>query len=155
MKVPGQTVVEVLIATAVVAMVMTAVVAGLSLSVRNSAQSRYRAIASKMAQEGLEAYRLQRDRMGYRSFATGVATSGSGRYCLNNLPTTEEDFSTLTAGACSTGTEVAGTLIKREAVVEVGAGTPPGSIAVTIEVSWTDSSVTRISQVKQIFKDIN
>lgn len=50
----GQTVIEVLIATGVVSLVMTALMATMTLSLQNSSQAKYRSLATKLGQEGID-----------------------------------------------------------------------------------------------------
>lgn len=149
----GQTIIEVLIATAVVALVMTTVVAGLGLSVRNSAQSRYKVVAGRLAQEGLESLRLQRDQHGWESFYDVMQDKGTGRYCLNSLPTSLAELDSMEGGACDSTIAILGTEFTRE--INLIVGTSPAEVEVEIEVSWLDGEVTRISQIEQIFRQLD
>lgn len=151
----GQSLVEVLVATAVVGIVMTAIAAGLLLSVKNTAISKYRAIANAKAQEGLEVFRRERSLLGWTSF---VASLREGTICLNSLPSSGDTFSgyiATNANACTGGTEEAGSTFTREAdiqVTSVGGGTN-NQVRVEVIVSWTDGDTVREVSLVQEFKE--
>jgi Tfp pilus assembly protein PilV len=138
----GQTVIEVLIATGVVALVMTAVAAAMTVSVKNTAESKYRSLAVKLNQESIELFRRERDRMGWESFREVVNADGvTVTYCLGSaLPTTSQSFIDLTNSAeCNTFPQ-AGTAYTREVVATVA---NPDLIELQATVSWADGTQTR------------
>jgi Tfp pilus assembly protein PilV len=96
----GQTIVEVLIATAVVGTVLTAVAGALTFSVKNTAQARYRALAASQAQDAVEVFRRERALLGWESFQAEI---NPGVYCYNTLPTNSTQFFAVTPGACGSG----------------------------------------------------
>jgi len=148
----GQTIIEVLIATGVIALVMTAVAAGLTLSVQNSSQAKYRALATKMAQESNELFRRERDRLGWESFyevlqADGVLVT----YCIGEtIPATTQDFIDLSAGACGGGFPFAGTSYERETTVELVSA---DLVRVETDVTWTDGTRERSVVLTQELQD--
>ena len=144
---PGQTIIEVLIATVVVAIVMIAVAAALLLSVKNTAQSKYKGLASSRAQEAVEYFRRQRSLLGWTRF---FETINAGTFCLNVLPITSEELGELGDGACEAGVALAGTEFKREAWIDVIAA---NAIRVEIQVSWLDAGVRRNVSLVQEFKE--
>lgn len=148
---PGQTIIEVLIATAVVALVMTSVVAGLALSVRNTSQTRFRSLAAKLSQDVVEVFRRERDRNGWETFYESVAALGDGRFCINTLPNNLADFSNLDAGECETSFALVGTDFTREIVISTAAE----EIRVVVEVAWQDGDIVRIASQEQEFRDIS
>lgn len=136
----GQTIIEILIATGVVGLVMTAVAAGLTLSVKNTSQSKYRALATREAQEVAELYRRERSRLGWESFQSGVA---AGDICLGaDLPADTTTFLALQPGECTTGENyvLGGASYQRQAFVEVVDAT---QVRITVTVSWIDGTQTR------------
>lgn len=146
----GQTIIEILIATGVIALVMTAIASGLTLSVKNTSQAKYRALASKEAQEGVEMYRRERSRLGWESFQSTVS---SGTYCLGEtLPSTTDGFTTLPIGACSVGYPLGGTTYTRESDVSV---INADEVEVTVTVSWIDSNQERSTAITQRFQNWN
>lgn len=147
----GQTIIEILIATGVIALVMTAVASGLTLSVKNTSQAKYRALGTKQAQEAMEMYRRERSRLGWESFH---AVLGNGQYCLGeSLPSTSQEFINLPTGVCeaSDGYDLGGTTYQRESEVSLGAVDAP--IEITIEVSWDDGGTIRSTSVTQLLRD--
>lgn len=133
---PGQTLVEIIIATGVVVVVMVAIASGLSYSVKNTAESRYKALATALGQEVIEVYRRERETLGWERFYTAAP---SGTYCLNTLPSTTQEFSTLAAGACATGIAEVGTEFKRQVDVTSSSST----VRLDVSVSWYDGGLFR------------
>ncbi len=144
---PGQTIVEVLIAVAVMALVLTAVAAVLSMSVKNSAETRFKAVATQKAQQAVEVYRRERKVLGWTNF---IANVGNGTYCLNELPTNSDEFKALANGACGEGIAEAGTEFTREALVSQPAA---NVVRVVVTVSWQDGNRTRSVVVTQQLQD--
>ena len=71
----GQTLIEALIAAAIVALVLTAILSGVTLSVRNSQFSKNQALATRYAQEALETIRHYRDSAGWTDFVGDICSS--------------------------------------------------------------------------------
>lgn len=140
----GQTVIEVLLATAVVGVVMTAIAIGLTLSVRNTSEARLRAYASVQGQQVMEVFRRERVINGWGTFRSNLTT---GDYCFNTLPSSLADFANHT-GECTEGISSQGTEFRTNAEVIVG----PDSVAVTIRVSWIDGSRTPSVTLVQEFR---
>jgi type II secretory pathway pseudopilin PulG len=147
---PGQTLVEILIATAVVAVVLTAIATSLSFTVKNSAEARYRAVASSLAQEAVEVFRRERSVQGWEAFYAGLPASAT--YCFNTLPTSPVVF-TQGTGACGTtyfspsGTAVS---FKREASLQKGAN----QVTITVVVSWEDTADWNDVTVTETLREI-
>lgn len=136
----GQTIIEILIATGVVGLVMTAIAAGLTLSIKNTSQSKYRALATREAQEVIELYRRERSRLGWESFQSGVAT---GTVCLGaDLPADTQAFLALQPAACDAGDsyELGGANYEREVLVEA---VDPTQVRLTVTVTWLDGTTSR------------
>lgn len=135
---PGQTIIEIIIATGIVVLVMTAIMAGLTLSLKNTAQAKYKALASKLAQEGIEAFRRERDLLGFESFRAGLI---SDTYCLPTIP---DDLAHFGQGTCgdADGITMTGVTFYREANVTVGA-TEDDPVTVELTVKWTDSTASK------------
>lgn len=76
----GSTLIELLIATMIVGTVVTAVAAGVSNSVKNNAEARYRDIATVLAQKGIEVLRAERGKVGWVTFHDSVPV---GTYCMD------------------------------------------------------------------------
>jgi type II secretory pathway pseudopilin PulG len=146
----GSTIIEVLIATLVVSMVMTAVAAVMTVSVKNTGQLRYRAAASSQAQSALEIFRRERNLLGWESF---YAETPGGTYCLNTLPANTAAYVALNLGSCSGTYSHIGNNFEREAIVTKGAT----DVRVVIVVTWSDGTRTPAPEVRltQIFRKFN
>lgn len=142
----GQTIIEIIIATAVVAIVMTALMMGLTYSIKNSSQARYKSLANQLAEEGMEFFRQQRALIGWEEFN---ATLAANDYCVEeDVPETLSGLST--ASECEGITSV-GTSFERRALV-----TKPGDkVRVELTVSWVDGVDTRQVELTQEFGDWN
>lgn len=142
----GSGIIEVIIATLVVSLVLTAVAATLTVSVKNTAQSRYQEVARSRAQAGLEVFRRERNTLGWQSFRSAL---GTGTYCLNNLPANSSAFTTMSSSQCSTGVSLIGTEFRRNAVVTV---VNPNEVKVDLAVTWIDGSLNKEVKLTQIFR---
>lgn len=74
-RVAGQTILELVVALGIVALVLTGLIAGVSSSLRFSQNSSFRSLAVKHAQEGIEYVRKLRDTSEWSAF---LSYSGSG-----------------------------------------------------------------------------
>lgn len=141
----GQSVIEVLVATAVVAVIMTGIAVGLTLSVRNTSEAKLRAYASVQAQQVMEVFRRERVINGWATFHDTLAT---GDYCFNALPSSLSGFSAL-SGECETGVSAQGTEFKHDVGVTVGTN----SVLVDVVVSWTDGTRAPSVTISQEFRE--
>ena len=134
-KLTGQSIVETVIAAALISV---AILAALSLSVYSQKQSTYAknlAEASKYASQGADWLRSQRSLLGWTTM-----TTSSGLYCLNTLPTSPNDFTSLTPGACANNSYIAGTTFTRQINVD-NSNVVNGTLKITVSVTWQDSTV--------------
>ncbi len=120
----GQSLVEVVVTTAIVMLILVALVAGATLAVRNIQYSRSREQAMELNRQATEWLRSERAK-GWSEFLNKF---DNGNYCLNNL-----SFSN--PGHCEQG-ELVDNVFKREThVVKEGLD----KVTVTVTTSWTDS----------------
>lgn len=145
-KQSGVGMIEILIATGVVGLVMTAVASGLVLSVKNSAISKYKILASTRAQEAMEVFRREKVLLGWSQF---YETLSESTYCLNELASDSAQFKSMSATECDDDSFVAGTSFVREALVDI---VDSDEIRVEIVVEWMDGNVPRSSNLIQEFK---
>lgn len=144
----GQSIIEVLIATLIVGTVLTAIASGLTLSLKNTSETKYRELATNLSQEGLEVFRRERNNIGWTGF-TEILDSNT--FCLNTLPANTTEFQALPAGECSGGTAIAGTTFTRTAYVVVQS---QDVIQITVEVAWTDAQKEQKVSVVQEFRNV-
>lgn len=144
----GQTLIEILIVTVVVATVLTAIAASLSMSAKNTTENKKLSMATTYSQEALEVFHKERYALGWESFQ-GALTDGT--YCLDALPTNSTEFDSLTTGECGLSETISGTDFIREAELTVAAD----EVKVVIVVQWIDAELDKEATVEQTFKEIN
>lgn len=145
-KKTGSSMIEILIATGVVGLVMTAVASSLVLSVKNSSVSKYKVLASTRAQEAMEVFRREKVLLGWGQYYDVLS---SGTYCLNSLASDSAQFKNMSVAACNEDQKIAGTSFVREALVDI---ISDEEIRVEIVVNWVDGNVPRSTNLIQLFK---
>jgi Tfp pilus assembly protein PilV len=142
----GSSLIEIIIATGVMALVLTAIVAGMTMSLKTTAQSEYRTQAVKRAQEALEIFRRERTLLGWDSFSSELVDSGT--YCFQTLPAPRTPF---LLGACTDDSNIviSGVDFYRQAVVDIIAA---DSLQVTVTVNWDNGDGPRNVEITQVFR---
>jgi len=130
----GQGLFEVVLALAVAALIMVAIVALATVSIRNASFSRNQSLATRYAQEAVEWLRGERD----KDWDAFNAYAASGTWCLKELA-----FNDL--GACSQSEVIAGTNFRREATLTI---IDSANIDTEVKVYWEDAQ--GIHEVKTI-----
>jgi len=120
----GQTLIEVIVALGVIALVATAITTVMTSTLNNAEFSNDQSLATKYAQEAMEILHSVRDN-NYTQFA-----KYNGNYCLN------QGEITLTQGNCSTPT-IVNTFI-RTVTINQASTCGANSAQVTVSVAWTD-----------------
>lgn len=145
-KLSGQSIVETVIAAALISV---AILASLSLSVYSQKQSTYAknlAEATKYASQGADWLRSQRTLLGWEAMSTS-----SGPYCLNAFPASPSDFTSLAAGACAAGTHIDSTIFTRQINVD-NSNLASGTLKITVAVTWQDSTTHTTSLETELTK---
>lgn len=155
----GFSIIEVLIATLVVGVTLTAVVLTLTYSIKSNALAAYRQTAAKKAQEGIDYYRRERVILGWEKFISEIGAN----YCLvtvpspavNGLPT----FGIVeTCDGHDQQYEIAvngvGTRFKREVVITKSDEVSDQWVNIQVTVSWpselaNSNSVTLTQKLSQ------
>lgn len=146
----GSSLVEIVVATGVMALVLTAIVAGLTLSLKTSAESEYRVQATKRAQEAMEVFRRERTLLGWDEFTSNFTNGAT--YCLQELPAPREVFED---GECSSEQSlvVSGLDLYREAEVSFrNFGGDDPELVVTVTVVWNDGRNDKSVNLVQGFR---
>jgi Tfp pilus assembly protein PilV len=130
----GQSLFEVVLALAVATLIVVALVALASSSIRNTTFSKNKTLATRYSQEAAEWMRGERD----ADWTTFYGRAANPLYCLKSLSWTEA-----TIGSCGTGQEILNTAFKREVsftrtTVTVG-GMPKDVVEAEIKVYWSDA----------------
>lgn len=122
----GETLIEVLIALALITVVATALAAVVVTSMGNARFSKDQNLATQSAQEGMEIVRRIRDNnyVDFRNIA-------SATYCLN------EGVTALPLPADCTSANVSGNFLRKVIITQDGCATNVAKVIVT--VSWQDS----------------
>lgn len=132
----GSTIIELLIATAIVGAVITAVAIALTYSIKNNAEVRYREAATTLAQQGMEMFRRERERQNWGTFYTNL---DAGTHCLNTLPASVV-ASTFAAGdnscAATATFTFARNAFQREVIISKPDAINEDEIQLVVSVYW-------------------
>ncbi len=148
----GSTLIEILFATAVLGLVMTSIVSVITLSVKNTAESKERSLSTKYSQDGMEFFRQQREALGWETFVGSFPQSGAvATYCLASIPA---NLSGLQAHECD-DTEFVDSkdIFLREADVSVSQNGSRQEVNVTITVTWEGGNSPKKTTVVQKFAE--
>lgn len=135
----GQSLIEVVIALALISMVLITLVAMAALSIKTSVFSRNQTESARFTEQASEWLRAEKD-VGWTNFSTYAATP---TWCFD----TGTNWNT--PGACPTGDTISGTIFQRSAVFAINP--LDGSIQVTVTTTWTDAQGTHSSPTTIIF----
>ncbi len=115
--------VEVVVSLGIIGLILTAVASGLSFSLNNTAEAKFRGIALSKSQEVMEVIRRERTIRGWDSFVQLFAAGSPGvyTYCLNTTTSIEHDSFPPTAGACVDTVSWDGNAFIRELTVDTSA----------------------------------
>lgn len=129
----GSSLIEIIIATAVVGGILTAVATALTFSIKSTAEANYRSVATTEAQKAMEVFRRERTLLGWSDFYTAV--NGDSYYCFNTLPSAGA-LAGVSQGRCNTNYSLAvagvGTNFKRDIEISTGSDL----VTVTVIVAW-------------------
>lgn len=146
----GSSLIEIIVATGVMALVLTAIVAGLTLSLKTNAEAEYRSQAVKRSQEAMEVFRRERTLRGWDGFVAGLTDNAS--YCFQTLPAPEAE---LESGECdsSDAIVISGIEFFRQAEVEIDDSSPSDvEVRVEMRVFWNTGSGQRSVNLVQTFR---
>lgn len=143
----GSTLIELLIATMIVGTVVTAVAAGVTNSVKNNAESRYREIATVLAQQGMETLRSERGNLGWVTFHNTIT---AGTFCM---PPGMSSLTQLSVNPQQCIVTESNLDFNRSVVLSKTSGVDQ-EVSAVITVSWErKSGVTSEVMITQTFKD--
>lgn len=129
----GSTIVELLVATMVMALVVTAIASGMTYSIKNQSEARYREIATTLGQEALDIFRKERGLLGFGTFEANL--SNNQNYCVPEDAFSLSDIPPATN--CPMNIDASGQDFSREAFVTF---LPSGAVRVEVTVSWFKSA---------------
>ena len=143
----GQSLIEILLVTVVVATILTAIAASSSMSAKDTAENKRRSMATSLVQESLELFHRERYAIGWESFQAALE---SDVYCLDAIPTDSSSFTSLTTGSCGDEELITGTEFQREVELTIQAD----EVKVVSTVTWLDGDKPKQVVAEQTFKDI-
>lgn len=136
----GQSLLEVMFATIVIALALVALLSSVIASLRNSRVSNEQTAATKYAEEASEWMRQMRDQQGWGFFSSAIenrATGGTLTYCLPAMPANFSALLAAQAGACDAEDVIPSTVFRRQVVLTV---VSPTTINVVVQVIWPGRS---------------
>jgi type II secretory pathway pseudopilin PulG len=143
----ASTLVEVLVAVTIIALVLTAVSAMISMSIKLANSNEQNQLALQKAQEGLEFFRKERLINSWYSFSTPLTDGAT--YCLSSIP---EETASISAqlGVCGEADvlEAAKYNFKREVTVNYNGA---NSLTVQVDLNWTDGNKDKNLNLEQSF----
>ncbi len=137
----GQSLFEALLALAVAALIIIAIVALATTSIRNASFSRNQSLTTRYAQEAIEWLRGQRDE-DWDAFATRALTSP---WCLKSLSWTDAII-----GGCGSSGFISDTIFKREISFTI---LDASNIDTTVKVYWEDAQGLHETKTVTTFTD--
>lgn len=137
----GFSLIELLIAISVVALTLVSISSGVSFAVKNSRFSQEKSVSVRYAQESLEWFRSNRDRLGWNAFYSILEddSPGSFSYCLDSIPGDLQGFQDLQVYVAPANCQIQTTMYTR--LLEINL-TDPSTVEVTSRVTWQDNSQT-------------
>lgn len=126
----GQSLFEVILALGLITLILTAVVALASLSIKNSSFSRLQTIATRYTETTMEWLREEKQ-SDWTNFYTFASNSSNSKWCFNDL-----SWQNATLGGCSGF--ISDTNFKREITFTISS--EPREVQVMVNVNWQDSS---------------
>lgn len=139
----GSSIVEVIIAIAVVSIVITSVAAVISVSLQNTSRATAKVIGTKYTQEAIEYFRAQRTLMGWESFIAALQNgNASPEYCLASLPYSPVGGLDQVPNRPCSLIEFADVhnLYKRDAEVRLGSVNGQQTVTIAVTTVWPDGA---------------
>lgn len=145
----ASTLVEILIAVTIIALVLTSVSAMITMSIKLANSNEQKQLALQKAQEAMEFFRKERSVNSWHSFS--VPLSDDGRYCINSFPDSVASMSAQ-LGACGEADflQAAKYQFQREASIQFNS---ENNIRVEIDLLWQDGSKEKSLSIEQNFEN--
>lgn len=148
-SVKGSTIIELLIATMVVGLIVTAVATVVTYSIKNTGESRFRQTATILGQQVIEYFWGRKNAEGIINLSDSLTP---GINCYSNIDDP-------TPGACGPTQVInmAGTNFEREVFIEkggIGTRDEPFFIQLDVTVSWLDGDQAReVELIQRLVQD--
>ena len=152
----GSTLIEVLVAILIMAIVLTGLATALTYSLKNSAQADYRQVATRQAQDVIEILRKERSRLGWSGFEAAINTNSGTYYCVGTSATGFSNFTTDSSSPfCPNNVAIAQSPITMSRYFHRTNGVSDSRVTVEVIVTWPEGTATRTVNLVQDFRDIN
>ncbi len=137
----GQTILEILLATAIIAILLVSLIALSTYSSKSSTYAKQLNQATDYSNQLADWLRDQKQLLGWFSFLQLLEEDTNNNYvtyCFNNLPSTTNDFRNLSNSPCPSTAHILNTNFTRQATFDLSQ-TDQGIITVNITTSWQDN----------------
>ena len=145
----GSTLIEVIIAVGIVALVLITIVSVITVSIRDTVLAKSKVLGTRYAQEGMEFFRRERNSLGWETFVSTIQAHGAVvTYCLPSSAITQT-LPSLAVGVCN-NTQFADpkNVFQRAGVATIAS---PTQVNISVTVSWKDNSLSQTAQVAETF----
>jgi len=135
----GQSILEVILALAILAVIITGIVSLTSTSVNTSTYSKNVSQANRYADEVIEYIRKEKEFSGWSDFTSDIITAYGGIWCMSDLTLTINE-------ACDpldSNHFISGTIFQRTLTAT---SVNSNSINIDVQVSWTDDKGTHTTK---------
>lgn len=145
---PGQSIIEVIFATVVVALVLVAVLSTILASLQNSRMSLEQTRATNYGEEVLEWVRQHRSLEGWSTLASNVPNvNDSADYCLTSLPSDWSDLGSY-SGECERTDVILDTPFRRQLTLN---RISANEVETNVEITWPGKNGDTATSLKVIF----
>ncbi|MEN8253101.1 MAG: hypothetical protein ABFQ62_01855 [Patescibacteria group bacterium] len=145
----GASLIEVLVATTVVALVLTSIAASMTMSLKTSSESKYRSFANFYSQEAMEFFKRERVKMGWADFQATLL-SFSPNICLMDLPADLLDIASFSSSCEGKDEEFVNNEFTRTVSIRSEAA---DKIVLTVTVNWYDGNDQKELSLDGVFKE--
>ncbi len=140
----GMSLLEVIMALAVLAIVLTAIVSLTSKSITTSTLSKNKTLANRYASEAIEYFRKEKEFIGWSNFKNAI-TTGGGKWCMVDLTLSINSE----CDPANSSHFISSTIFQRTAYASVTGK----SVDIGIKVKWTDEKGTHESYTVSAISD--
>lgn len=141
----GQALLEVVMVAFILLMALVALISLTTVSIARNRLAKERSVATRLAQEGLEWLKYERDRAGFDAVASVLNTP----YCISEFPA--GGIEALPGGECGAGDYVdaggLGNTFMRTVVFTVGPGFPVSEVRMAVTVAWRSVNAVTLEGV--------
>ena len=137
----GQTILEILVATSVVAVLLVGLLSLGNHSLKSSTYAKNLNQATEFSNQLADWFRNIKHEIGWGAFKEILEEDASGTtltYCFNNIPATTTEFRNLENASCVTDSYIPNTRFWREANIDLSS-INDGSIIININTYWQNN----------------